>query len=784
MAVLKCKMCGGELVLSEDSVICECEYCGSKQTVPIIDNEKKKKLYDRANKLRFNCDFDKASTVYENIANEYPDDAESYWGLVLCRYGIEYVEDPATGKKVPTCHRSSFDSVMDDPDFEMVMENAEDDARALYRSEAKQIEEIRKGILEVSGHEDPYDIFICYKETDKDGERTLDSVLAQDVYQLLAEKGYRVFFSRISLEDKLGTEYEPYIFAALNSAKVMLVFGTSYDNYNAVWVKNEWSRFIKLMASDRTKYLIPCFKDIDAYDIPKEFAKYQAQDLGKIGAVQDLIRGIEKIFGKDVTLQKSQNNANQVADAGLAALTTQNMSLLKRGHMALDDEEYDRATTFFEMVLNNDAECAQAYWGKVLAGKKVRNTDALIQYILDRIHQEKITEPEFLNRRNLSEIAREADKSFGLLANIPDSELNELLEDLKKPEVYDSGFVYYKGLSESIDENTIGSILDDRNFDRALLYADSQVQTEKEYIIHFIKNELNKTAEKEQQITHQEKQKAQQDNVDISSEIQKRLNIAAESIAIEKEKAEKTISSKSKTYQEELLTREKEYNQKLQAWELKKKEYDANLYQANAGRAEYQREIFRMKQELKGLSGFQNIKKRKEIENYIEVLERKKNEILLPKDPGQKPQMNMLSRKDFEQDNVINNLSNEDSLIITKCTLSSRFKTQYEEECNRQVAFIKATDLVQKATQLANKFKSEEAVQFYNNAINIFKTLPMNYHGADNYITQCENEIEKIKKKLVVVTVKDGMIKCPKCRSSQSADRTSCWYCNATFIKQ
>ena len=64
--------------------------------------------------------------------------------------------------------------------------------------------------------------------TIKDGDV---SVIAQDVYDALTTKGYRVFFSRITLEDKLGTEYEPYIFAALNSAKVMLAFGTSYDYY-------------------------------------------------------------------------------------------------------------------------------------------------------------------------------------------------------------------------------------------------------------------------------------------------------------------------------------------------------------------------------------------------------------------------------------------------------------------------------------------------------------------------------------------------------------------------
>ena len=63
---------------------------------------------------------------------------------------------------------------------------------------------------------------------------------------------------------KLGQEYEPYIFAALNSAKIMLAFGTDYEYFNAVWVKNEWSRFLKLMAKDKEKHLIPCYKGIDA----------------------------------------------------------------------------------------------------------------------------------------------------------------------------------------------------------------------------------------------------------------------------------------------------------------------------------------------------------------------------------------------------------------------------------------------------------------------------------------------------------------------------------------
>ena len=122
MAIIKCKMCGGELEIQANSTVAECEYCGSRQTVPTADNEKKLALFTRANKLRASCEFDKAAGVYESIIADFPSEAEAYWGLVLCKYGIEYVDDPATGKKVPTCHRSSFDSIFDDPDFEQALE--------------------------------------------------------------------------------------------------------------------------------------------------------------------------------------------------------------------------------------------------------------------------------------------------------------------------------------------------------------------------------------------------------------------------------------------------------------------------------------------------------------------------------------------------------------------------------------------------------------------------------------------------------------------------------------
>lgn len=268
MAIFKCKMCGGTLNVTESATVCECEYCGTAQTLPKLDNEKRNQLFDRANHYRMNKEFDKASVVYENILAEAPNEAEAHWGMCLCRYGIEYVVDPKTNKRIPTCHRTQFKSILEDDDYLSAVKNCDGIARAIYNSEAMYIDNVQKQILEISSKEGPFDIFICYKESDNAGTRTTDSVIAQDIYNELTTQGYKVFFARITLEDKLGSAYEPYIFAALNSSKIMLVIGTKPEYFNAVWVKNEWSRYLSLIEQGQKKTLIPCYRDMTPYDLP------------------------------------------------------------------------------------------------------------------------------------------------------------------------------------------------------------------------------------------------------------------------------------------------------------------------------------------------------------------------------------------------------------------------------------------------------------------------------------------------------------------------------------
>lgn len=367
MTIFKCKMCGGTLEFNPGDTVAVCDSCGTKQTLPKLDDDRRANLYDRANHFRRSNEYDKAMGIYEQILAEDNTDAEAYWSLVLCRYGIEYVEDPATHRRVPTVNRAQFTSIFDDDNYKSALHYADAAQREVYESEAKAINEIQKGILAISQKEQPFDVFICYKETDASGRRTPDSVLANDLYHQLTQEGFKVFFARITLEDKLGTAYEPYIFAALNSAKVMVVLGTKPEYFNAVWVKNEWSRYLALVKnSGGKKMLIPAYKDMNPYDLPEEFSHLQAQDMGKLGFMQDLIRGIKKIISADAP--KAAAKETVVVSGGNAAVEP----LLKRAFMFLEDGNWQEADTYCERVLDQNPENAQAYLGKLMAELQVR----------------------------------------------------------------------------------------------------------------------------------------------------------------------------------------------------------------------------------------------------------------------------------------------------------------------------------------------------------------------------------------------------------------------------
>ena len=469
MAIIKCKMCGGDIEISADKTFGTCEYCGSTMTLPKTDDDQRLSLFNRGTHLRRNGEFDKAAAIYERLIGENDADAEAHWNLLLCRYGIEYVQDPASGERIPTCHRASFDSILNDVDYQAALQYSDGVARSLYEKEAQRIAALQKDILAISQKETPYDVFICYKESDENGRRTKDSALAQDIYYQLTDAGYKVFFARITLEDKLGQEYEPYIFAALHSAKVMVVVGTKPEYLNAVWVKNEWSRYLALMRTDRSRLLIPCYRDMDPYDMPEELSMLQSQDMGKIGFIQDLIRGVKKV----VDAAKPQEAVTETVKETVVVHNeggSNVQALLDRGQMALEDGEWTKADEFFEQVLNQDAKCGAAYLGKFLARTQSRSAKAYADAFIGNV---KANVPSKKNA-----YACEEDKAFaasciekytvhGILSE------NEIRQALK----FDSGYCITSAYYAKAAENARAQLTADKDLMRAAKYASGEAKT-------------------------------------------------------------------------------------------------------------------------------------------------------------------------------------------------------------------------------------------------------------------------------------------------------------------
>lgn len=316
----KCKICAGDLDVDFASGVAVCQYCGVKQTIPTFTSEKSTLLYQQAEHLLKQNEFDKATNLFNQLLITDKSNSDVYWSLLMCKYGVTYVEDPKTKKFMPTCNRTHFGSILNEELYAKAIEFANPEKQKYYTETANEIDSIQKKILSISKKEKPFDIFISYKETTADGQRTKDSIVAQELYEDLTNAGYKVFFSRITLEDKIGTDYEPYIYAALASSKLMITVCSSSENINSVWVRNEWSRYIGLCQNDKSKSLIPLYFDMEATQLPDEFASLPSYNINTDGFKQELLRGIKKLIPLPIMLAEKRKKRRKILGVSAAVL--------------------------------------------------------------------------------------------------------------------------------------------------------------------------------------------------------------------------------------------------------------------------------------------------------------------------------------------------------------------------------------------------------------------------------------------------------------------------------
>lgn len=413
-----CKTCGGPVNRVGNYYVCE--YCRNKWE---IDSGNDVHAVERANAwaaLR-DGDFEKATELFENIILKESNNHEAYWGRALAVGGIVYVTDLNENRKVPTCNNITEQSFVQAKDVQKAISLAPSDIAESYRKQAEYIEKVRIEWMEKASKEPPYDVFISFKDSDREHgiERTQDSIDAQDLYNALAAEGYKVFFSRISLRDKVSEQYEPYIYNAIQTAKVMIVFGEKPEYFSAVWLKNEWMRFkSRIEKGEKHKNsLVVVYKNMNPGDLPAVLRSRQCLNAADMTFLSDLTRHIKRIVDeakKAVRLDKIEITGGQIAKkatalsvntvktreigAGAVAETSisekQTLSLI---HTYLEEKQWKDASALVDDVLFQNPSCAEAIWCGILAKYCVSDEDELEKKLRNFKEGDYATIDKYLN---------------------------------------------------------------------------------------------------------------------------------------------------------------------------------------------------------------------------------------------------------------------------------------------------------------------------------------------------------------------------------------------------
>lgn len=641
MGALKCKMCGSNLEIEDSITVCKCEKCGTSQTVPDIEDDKELKLFERAGRLRFNCDFDKAAGIYNTITDSYPEEAEGYWGLILCKYGIEYADD-ASGKKIPVCHRTSYNSVMDEEDFELVMENSNSESRTIYREEAKIIEETRKEYIRIAESEQPYDIYISYRAKDDNGDKTAVSEIAGHLYNKLTSAGYRVFLSEAALKGKKQSDCEPYIYSALNSANVMLALGTSYDDYNDVWVKNEWNRYLEIAEKNKNKCLIPCYKDVDEYDVPKEFAGLKVCQLGNDDTFNNIMAEIANVVKPESVNQPAPQTepAEEIELEEIEIIEPVDINkLLDEGFSAISDKNWKEANKLFFQVLDEEPDNSKAYWGQLL------------------VQQECTNAREMADNLYLQVIGNTSDNTYELEIRDRRQEIKDkypvanLFSEEEYANLFDVHFNYQSGVENTksaIAANNEHYILSDNElFKRAKQNADAEVTAGIEEFVANVNRHLDEILKNVTEQEQQEIEAARQQETAYFSKLEDAFKKADDMANANLSNSEAEYQKDHDSWEYERDNLEEARQQWVKDVEEKQKEHDewlavngAAIEEWNAKKKEYNDNKQKLEYELKRLqedkgfiegfmAGAKAAKKDKEIMNVRIELSR----LALPKEP-------------------------------------------------------------------------------------------------------------------------------------------------------
>ena len=407
---LICPVCGSHDVEIKDGAFfclaCETYFYDSSIKKESLSEEDVKRIssFERAEEyLRLSPPrFFEAEDRYRKLIKEYPSISAAYWGALRAKYGIKYEID-IDGKAIPVCYKSKYQNIKEDSLYELAIKNSEtDNIKDKYVLEASRIEETWKKWAEAT-KKYKYDVFLSFKVTDENGIDTEDKKVMGELYTYLTGKGYKVFYSPVSMREFTGKPYyDAYIFNALEKANVLIVYGSKSEYFTSTWVENEWSRYLLQIANNEKLYdsLILAHKGFNpSKELPAKLAKRESYDASSFTFFPDIHRLVNKVLSEskpnkgkgkkgvlshihiepnknfkkevekdldlyDVEENKGEKHVNNVNDIHLREIKVNkdytvkytNQDKLETALFCLENNNYHEAESLFKDIFNDDKE--------------------------------------------------------------------------------------------------------------------------------------------------------------------------------------------------------------------------------------------------------------------------------------------------------------------------------------------------------------------------------------------------------------------------------------------
>ncbi len=400
-----CKNCGASLDLSQaENGVIKCGFCRSVFTVPkpVTSPASLNFLYMGEHDLDA-CNFDGAYTAFKTAAELDLNEPEAYFKTALAEFKVQYIKDAVNNCLQPICHEITDKEFTQNKNYLRALELASPAQRVQYERMGDDIDYIRKTFFELKKAGVKYDCFICVKVTDDNTKmRTSDYKDADDIYFELKGKGYRPFFSERELRNVTGADYEARILYALYSAECMLVVCGNEEYLQTPWVKNEYTRFLKLIGDDEKESdsITLVFSGLPIEKLPGKRGRIQAINLNQLNAFERIVsfvethtpearkrREEEKLIKErreaesERKLQELEERLRNMQSAPVqpsapAGNSSANMFLVLANQF-LSSGDFANAKTYFTTVTAADNYNAEAYWGLFLTGMKVSDEDKI-----------------------------------------------------------------------------------------------------------------------------------------------------------------------------------------------------------------------------------------------------------------------------------------------------------------------------------------------------------------------------------------------------------------------